>query len=351
MSHVIDTYLAKIDPEDPDPLAMSLAAQVIRDGGLVAFPTETVYGLGANALDELAVQGIFRAKQRPAGDPLIVHIDEMDDLQQVAVELPAVAGQLAERFWPGPLTLVLRKHPDIAPNVTAGQETVAVRMPAHPVAQELIRKANVPIAAPSANRFSRPSATRPLHVLQDLIGRVDVILDGGSTPIGVESTIVDLTASVPTLLRPGGVPLETLREVLPSVAFRPRRVGEDGIAPAPGTLIKHYSPDAAVLVYSGDDDAVYAAMQERIGQMNAAGEHAGVLALDSELPHFADLKAQIVLLGGDLTEAAANLFSGIRELDAAEVDAILVRAPEQSGLGLALYDRLQRAAEGHMIEV
>lgn len=351
MPNVIDTYLAKINPADPDPLAMSLAAQVIRDGGLVAFPTETVYGLGANAFDELAVAGIFRAKERPAGDPLIVHIDEMSDLERVAVDIPDVARQLAARFWPGALTLVLRKNPDIAANVTAGQDTVAVRMPSHSVAQELIRKANVPIAAPSANRFSRPSATSPLHVLQDLIGRVDVILDGGNTTIGVESTIVDLTTSVPTLLRPGGIPLEALREVLPTIAYRPRRVGEDSTAPAPGTMLKHYSPDAAVLVYSGADEAVYAAMREKINAMTATGERAGVLALDHELAHFADVNAQIVLLGADLEAAAANLFSGIRELDAAEVDAILVRAPEQTGLGLALYDRLQRAAEGKLIEV
>jgi len=351
MPHVIDTYLAKIDPDDPDPLAMSLAAQVIRDGGLVAFPTETVYGLGANALDELAVHGIFRAKERPSGDPLIVHIAQVSDLERVAVDIPDVARQLVERFWPGALTLVLRKHPDIATKVTSGQETVAVRMPAHKVAQELIRTANVPIAAPSANRFSRPSATSSLHVLQDLMGRVDVILDGGSTPIGVESTIVDMTSSVPTLLRPGGVPLEDLRKILPTIAYRPRQIDEDGLAPSPGTMLKHYSPNAPVLVYSGDDDAVFTAMEDRIQQMTASGERAGVLALDSELTHFADVTAQIVLLGADLKSAAANLFRGIRELDAAEVDAILVRAPEQSGLGLALYDRLQRAAEGQMIEV
>lgn len=352
MSNANDaTYLAKIDPTDPDPLAMALAGQVIRDGGLVAFPTETVYGLGANALDERAVGRIFQAKERPATDPLIVHIWEPDELERVAVDIPEMAYKLTAVFWPGALTLVLKKHPDIPENVTARQGTVAVRLPAHLVAQSLIRKSGLPIAAPSANRFSRPSPTRAAHVLADLYGRVDVILDGGSTMIGVESTILDLTGDVPTVLRPGGIGLETLREYLPNLTFSPRRVGEDEIAPAPGTLLKHYSPTAEVLVFQGERQAVYAAMKGRIAELHSAGKRSGLLLQNHEIPQFYGQAAQIVLLGGDMQEAAAHLFAGMRELDAAEVDAILVRAPEQRGLGTALYDRLLRAAEGRIIAV
>lgn len=352
MSYQADTYIARIDPDDPDPHSIALAGQVIRDGGLVAFPTETVYGLGADALNADAVAHIFEAKERPASDPLIVHIWHKADLARVAQDVPEIAYTLADAFWPGALTLVLPKHPDVPANVTAGQPTVAVRIPSHPVAQALIRKSDRPIAAPSANRFSRPSPTTAAHVLADLKGRVDVILNAGSTPIGVESTIVSLVTDVPAVLRPGGVPLEALRPYLPTLAFRARYLADDATAPSPGTLAKHYSPHAEVRVFAGEDThAIYDAMRSAAQQATDSGQTVGILARDSEVAQFDSVKAQIVLLGEDDESMANQLFAGLRSLDSSDVAVILVRAPQQSGLGLALYDRLIRAAEGHIIQV
>jgi L-threonylcarbamoyladenylate synthase len=351
MAYHAETHVATVDPQNPDPQVMALAGQVIRDGGLVAFPTETVYGLGANALSDVAVAHIFEAKERPANDPLIVHIEEVEQLELVAREIPNIARKLATAFWPGALTFVLKKRPEIPDNVTAGRDTVAVRVPSHPIAQSLLHEAGVPIAAPSANRFSRPSPTTAAHVLADLEGHVDVILDGGSTHIGVESTIVDLTSEIPTVLRPGGITLEALREYLPTLAFRPQYIAEDEIAPAPGTLLKHYSPHATVKVFKGEQEAVYQAMRETAAVNIRAGQQVGILAQDNEALEFAGLDVQIVLIGKTPEAMAAALFAGMRALDNIHVDVILARAPEESGLGLALYDRLLRAAEGHIIEV
>jgi L-threonylcarbamoyladenylate synthase len=351
MTYRAETFTIKIDALEPDPLYMALAGQVILEKGLVAFPTETVYGLGANALDSEAVEHIFEAKGRPANDPLIVHIGEFEQLEQVAINIPAIAEQIIDMFWPGPLTLILKRHPDIPDNVTAGQNTVAVRLPSHPIAQSLIRKAGVPIAAPSANRFGRPSPTSAQHVLDDLDGCVDVILDGGHSHIGVESTIIDLTSPVPTVLRPGGIALEELRKYLPSLAFHPRHILDDEIAPSPGTLLKHYSPDAQVLVFVGSDELVFDAMRLKASALLSDEHKVGIMVLDNDVLKFEGIVAQYVMLGKDREAMAANLFAGIRELDSAKLDVILVRAPEQEGLGLAIYDRLLRAAEGQVIEV
>jgi len=351
MAYKAETYMAKIDALEPDPLSMALAAQVIIEGGLVAFPTETVYGLGANALNGEAVERIFKAKERPGNDPVIVHIDEMEQLDLVAADIPQVAYDLAETFWPGALTMIFKRTDHVPDIVTAGQETVAVRMPSHPIAQALIRKSGVPIAAPSANRFGRPSPTSAVHVMHDLLGRVDVVLDGGSTHIGVESTIVDLTQPVPTMLRPGGISLEELRIHLPSLAFRPRHILDDEIAPSPGTLMRHYSPDAEMLVFNGEGDKVWDVMREKAQSLLDDGRKVGIMLLDNDVLLFEGIVAQYVMLGKDKEAMAATLFSGMRELDAAEMDIILVRAPEQKGLGLAVFDRLKRASEGNIIEI
>ncbi len=349
MAYQAETYMAKIDPLNPDPLSMALAAQVIIEGGLVAFPTETVYGLGANALNGEAVERIFKAKERPTNDPIIVHIETMEQLHLVAQNIPPIVQVLADAFWPGALTLVLERCHLIPDSVTAGQETVAVRMPAHPIAQALIRQAGVPIAAPSANRFSRPSPTSAVHVMHDLAGRVDVVLDGGSTHIGVESTIIDLTKPVPTMLRPGGISLEELRQYLPALAFRPQHILDTDLAPSPGTMIKHYAPNADVLVYTGSGTHIWDAMRDKARALLADGHKVGIMLLDNDIMLFEGIIAQYVMLGKDDQAMASSLFSGMRELDAAEMDTIMVRAPEQVGIGLAIYDRLKRAAEGHLI--
>src|SRR3954453_15196011 len=238
------TLIIRVGPLAPEEAAIRQASEILLRGGLVAFPTETVYGLGANALDAAAVQRIFVAKGRPASDPLIVHIVALDQLDGVAAGGPALAYSLAQAFWPGPLTLVLKRRPAIPATVSAGRDTVAVRIPDHAVPLALVRAAGVPIAAPSANLFTRPSPTTAAHVLEDLDRRIDMLLDGGPTPIGLESSVLDLTSAQPTLLRPGGVSIEALRQHIPEVIFVPRYVEPDPATPAPmspGMLLKHYS--------------------------------------------------------------------------------------------------------------
>ncbi len=338
----------RVDARDPAADAIQQAAETIRGGGLVAFPTETVYGLGADAWSESAVQRIFAAKGRPANDPLIVHIADLDQLPQVAREIPGTARKLCRRFWPGPLTLILPKQAAIPAVLTAGLDTVAVRLPAHPVALSLLRAAAVPIAAPSANRFARPSPTTAQHVLDDLADAVDLVLDAGSASIGLESTIVSLIDDEATVLRPGGVPLEALRQVVPGLRLGARYLGEAEVAPAPGSLLRHYSPRARVILFQGEADAaVYAAMRAEI----ARHDRVGVLAADAELEAFRGLDIEVARLGATQEEAAARLFAALRSLDERGVDVILARSPAAEGLGLALRDRLLRAAVGHVVRV
>lgn len=343
------TRVFRVDPVAPEAEAIAIAARMIRAGGLVAFPTETVYGLGANALDEAAIAKIFAAKGRPASDPLIVHIARSEQLAQVAGAIPAEAFELCRRFWPGPLTLVLQKAARVPANLTASLDTVAVRMPDHKVASALLLAADAPIAAPSANQFSRPSPTCAQHVIDDLVDRVDVLLDGGDTPIGLESTIVSLVEDRPRVLRPGGISLEALREALPNLQYEPSYLADDVLAaPAPGTMLRHYSPRARVILYAGADSAaVYAAMRAEI----TSHERVGILANDADAREFAELDVAIEKLGADADEAARRLFAALRSLDQQGVDCILARAPAQRGLGLAVWDRLLRASVGSLVEV
>ncbi len=345
------TRILAIDPLHPAPDVIAEAAHVLRSGGLVAFPTETVYGLGANALDPAAVARIFAAKDRPATNPLIVHIAERADLVSVAVDLPPIADEFVRQHFPGALTLILKRHPRIAANVSAGLDTIAVRMPSHPVAQALIGAAGVPVAAPSANRFSRPSATTAAHVLQDLENRVDLILDGGAALIGIESTILDLTVDPPAVLRPGGVPLESIRQIVPNAAVHSRFLEIDSAASAPGQMLKHYSPRAELRFYVGTPQSMIAHIAKDAHALIAAGRRVGVLAADEDrldLPG-----AAVMRLGSasDLDQIAVRLFSGMRDLDAQHVDVILARDFGEDGLGLALRDRLTRAAEGRVLRV
>jgi L-threonylcarbamoyladenylate synthase len=344
-----NTTLHTIDAHTPDPEIIQQASAILHAGGLVAFPTETVYGLGANALDESAVSKIFRAKGRPANDPIIVHIAELDQLNEIATDIPDVVPQLTDRFWAGALTLVLKRHPNIPLNITAGMDSVAVRMPDHPIAQALIRTSGLPIGAPSANTFSRPSPTQAHHVMDDLAGHVDMVLDGGRTHIGVESTILSLVGDVPTLLRPGGVSLEALRDILPDVVYHPQYLAEDAdTVPSSGTLLKHYSPTAEVILFRGDnDDKVWSAMRDEIGRHT----NVGVMTLNANVGQFDTYDVTIAQLGATVDDAALQLFSALRDLDKQGVDVILVRAPEKTGIGLAVWDRLVRASVGKVIEL
>lgn len=314
------------------------AAEVIRRGGVVAFPTETVYGLGADALNEDAVRKIFIAKERPPDDPLIVHIYDAQQLGLLAQHISQTVWDLAERFWPGPLTLVLSKTDRVPRVTTGGLETVAVRAPAHPVARRLIQLSGCPIAAPSANRFGRPSPTTAQHVLEDLDGRIDLVLDGGPTPIGVESTVLDLTQEPPMILRPGGVTLEELQEILGEV----RVLSSSAIEAAkrsPGTRWRHYAPRAQLLL------AEPAELEQIVMEMLKGGQRVGVMVRQSRLqcsPVPSGLS--VIQMPLNLSEYARRLFAALRELDAHGVDVIVVEKLEERGLGRAIMDRLRRAS-------
>jgi L-threonylcarbamoyladenylate synthase len=318
-----------------DELGVRRGAQVIRAGGLVAFPTETVYGLGADALSDSAVARIFEAKERPRGNPLIVHLAGAAALESVAARVPPRAREAAARFWPGPLTLVLPRAGVVPLITTGGLETVAARVPSHPVARALIEASGRPIAAPSANRSGRPSPTRAEHVREDLDGRIELILDGGPTPVGVESTVLDMTTEPPTLLRPGGVTLEQLRDCLGEVAVL---AGDDEEAAgrSPGLRYRHYAPRAQVIVIEpGAGERVVAPWLE-------AGRP---VALMAQRPVSLDRPGLTVrTMPSDLGAYARDLFAVLRQLDSTGVEGIFVEAVPPEGLGLTIMDRLRRAA-------
>ncbi len=348
------TLVLGVHPAAPDERVIQHAAALLRSGGLVAFPTETVYGLGANAMDPQAVQSIFRAKERPLYDPLIVHLADTGSLPSVVRTIPPVVSELAARFWPGPLTLVLPKQPGVPPEVTAGLETVAVRIPAHPVALALIRAAGVPVAAPSANRFGGVSPTRAEHVLADLEGRIDLILDAGPTPVGVESTVLSLVTSPPTLLRPGGVSYEALVDILGEVTLPHQSDPSPGRPPpSPGTLPQHYAPRARLLLYDGPTQAVLEAMREETLRLRAAGNVVGLLVAEEDLPTLENLPATIQSVGSEAApeEVARHLYAALRHLDEVGVTVILARDFGETGIRRAVHDRLRRAAGGHVIRV
>lgn len=352
---MVATAVLQVDPQHPNPELIAAAAHAIVAGSLVAFPTETVYGLGANALDPAAVDRIFAAKRRPYSDPLIVHIASLEQISDIARDVPPQALELGAVFWPGPLTLVLRRGARTAPNVSGGRDTVAVRIPSHPVAQALLRAAGLPIAAPSANLFTRPSPTTAQHVLDDLEGRVEIILDGGPTTIGLESTVVDMTQDPPRLLRPGGTPAEALLAHVPDLVVPTTALVQAEHEPAagPGMLLKHYSPHSRVLLLEGSAAAALAAAARIVAQLHSRGLRAGVLATDEEAPGYATLGVEFVSLGSghDLDAAARLLFAHLRQLESLGVDVILARTLPSTGVGLAIGDRLFRAAEGNVVYV
>jgi L-threonylcarbamoyladenylate synthase len=313
---------------------LSRAGELIRQGRLVAFPTETVYGLGADALNPEAVAKIFEAKGRPHFDPLIVHVAGISDLEPLVASFPETAERLAERFWPGPLTMVLPKTSQVPDLVTSGLSTVAVRIPRHPVARQLLEAAGVPIAAPSANRFGRLSPTHAEHVFEQLGERIDYILDGGPCEVGVESTVLDLTTIPPRLLRPGGIPLEDLEEILGEIETVSQiRQGETPAAP--GMLTKHYAPRTRVIV------------AETLDQLPQDRAKSALLALAplSEADRAGFLKVEILSQSGDLREAATKFFATMRRLDDAGAEQIVALRFPHHGLGRALNDRLERAAK------
>ncbi|MDO8647620.1 MAG: L-threonylcarbamoyladenylate synthase [Candidatus Diapherotrites archaeon] len=313
----------------PSAKSISQAAKILCAGGLVAFPTETVYGLGANALNAKAVSKIFKAKGRPSDNPLIVHVSSIEQVPSLVKKIPNNAKVLMNKFWPGPLTLVLSKSPEIPKIVTAGLDSVAIRMPAHKVALELIRAVGFPLAAPSANLSTTPSPTNALHVFEDLHDRISLILDGGSVRIGVESTVLDLTGRTPTILRPGAVTLEQLRKVLGKVKVHKAVHGvKSKVAKvkSPGLKHKHYSPKAKVLLFTGARAKALAKIRKEKSALEKQGFKAGIISISSP-------KA-----------LAKSVFKKFREFDTQGVHFILVAGVEEKGIGFAVMNRLKRAA-------
>jgi L-threonylcarbamoyladenylate synthase len=329
--------LLTVHPDHPEAATLAHAAQVLRDGGLVAFPTETVYGLGAHALDPDAVARIFAAKGRPGYNPLIVHVADADAARRLASQWPDEARRLADAFWPGPLTLVLPKDDVVPDAVTAGLPSVALRVPAHPVAHALLQAAGIPVAAPSANRSTQVSPTTAAHVLHGLGDRVDVIVDGGPCPVGIESTVISLAGPRPTLLRPGTVSIDDLRAVIGEIALPSADPHAEAARPSPGMMDRHYAPRATVRIIPREDRdrAIEAAAREVEG-----GRRVGGLLLHGADPRI----APVIRMPAEPAGYASRLYAALHELDAAGCDAILVDAVPGDPAWAGIRDRLRRSA-------
>ena len=323
------------------------AAAVLRRGGLLGIPTETVYGLGANGLDEGAVGRIFAAKGRPQDNPLILHIPSADRLERYCRDIPAAAYLLAGRFWPGPLTMILRRKPLVPDAVTAGLDTVGMRCPAHPVCRAILAAADLPVAAPSGNTSGRPSPTTAADMLEDMDGKIDAIVDGGPCAVGVESTIIDLTERPPRLLRPGGVTLEELEAVLGEVAVDPavtRLMGAGEKPRAPGMKYRHYAPKAPVTVVQGAPAQAARYIRRHIGDAD------GVICFNEFVPLFEGHPVEPIGPADDPAEHARRVFDALRYFDGTDVQRIWAQCPDPVGIGLAVSNRLNKAAGFHIVQ-
>jgi L-threonylcarbamoyladenylate synthase len=355
----METKYWKVDVSaPPDHPAVREAAACIAKGGVVAFPTETVYGLGADATNSAAVSRIFSAKGRPADNPLIVHIARREQLAELAEKVVPLVEKLISRFWPGPLTIVLPvKAGAVSPLVTAGLPTVAVRMPDHPLALQLITQAGCPVAAPSANRSGRPSPTEAAHVCEDLLGIIDGIVDGGRTGIGVESTVIEAEGERVRILRPGGVTVSELREVVPvaeaeKVHDSAARDSEETAPRSPGMKYTHYAPRGRLTLVAGTSAGqVRDWIQREIARAQAKGEKTGILTYDEHAPFY---RADLVIACGSLhkpEEIARNLFHALRTFDREQVTFILAEACPEEGLGEAVMNRLKKAAGYRIVRI
>ena len=332
---------------ETDNTAIQQAAAILRHGGLLGIPTETVYGLGANALDETAVLHIFEAKGRPQDNPLILHVPGADWLELYCHDIPPVAYTLAERFWPGPLTMILPRRDIVPLRTTGGLETVGVRCPNHPMTLAIIREAGIPVAAPSGNTSGRPSPTTAQHMLEDMDGKIDGIVDGGPCSVGVESTIIDLTVTPPRLLRPGGLPLEALEEVLGTVAVDKavrQKLADGEQAKAPGMKYRHYAPKAPVTVITGTPGASATYIAAHLTK------HSGVICFDEYAPLFEGHTIHRLGPAGDKLAQAQHVFDALRTFDGTDVTEIFAQCPDEGGLGLAVGNRLKKAAGFHVVE-
>ena len=334
---------------------IAMAGNILRSGGLVAFPTETVYGLGANGLDAQASAGIYDAKGRPSDNPLILHIADRAMLDMIAAEVPEMAEKLLAAFCPGPITLIMKRQAVVPLRITGGLDTVGIRMPDNDIARALIRSAGVPIAAPSANISGRPSPTTAQAVYRDMQGRIPLILDGGPCRFGVESTIVDCTGEVAVVLRPGAITLEMLQEVLGQVRLDPALVGADTVPRAPGMKYTHYAPKAPLTLLEGEPDKMAVALRQQLCSLQAAGHIVGVIASQEAVASLVDILPQELLCvygqQGDLRAIAANLYEALRSFDSKPADMLLAEGTSDAGLGLAVMNRLHKASGFRSIHI
>jgi L-threonylcarbamoyladenylate synthase len=348
------TLVLKVDSQEPEIGTIRIAADFIRKGGLVAFPTETVYGLGADALNPKAVLALFEAKKRPLDNPPIVHVGNIRDVNRLVKEVPLNTEMLMKRFWPGPLTLIFKRS-EVVPEVTvAGLDTIAIRMPRHNVALALIRESGCPIAAPSANLAGKPSPTSAEHVLEDLNGRIDVVLDAGPTHIGVESTVLDMTVDPLQVLRPGGTPYEVLKKVLGRVELNPVVVSEKALpvekARSPGVKHRHYAPNADMVIVEGEMAAVVSKINELAHFYMQNNKRVGILATDETAHCYSAGVVKSLGNRSDLATVARNLFKLLREFDLEKVDVIIAEGVPTERLGLAVMNRLRKASGYNIVK-
>ena len=345
----METRLLTSAPED-----LALGAEIINRGGRVIFPTETVYGLGANALEEKAVRSIYDAKGRPTDNPLIVHIADFEDVEALAETIPEKAKVLMEKFWPGPLTIILKRKPCVPDVVTAGLDTVGIRMPENEIARAFIRECGVPVAAPSANVSGRPSPTKAEHVREDMNGKIDMLIDGGSVGIGLESTIMDMTVEPPMLLRPGYITREMLEQTIGEIRIDPslmEGVGE-GVKPkAPGMKYRHYAPKAELTIVEGELERVAEEINRLAQEKQEQGHSTGIIATEETKAFYKEAQVRVIGTRQDEETIARHLFAVLREFDESGTEYIFSEAFSEENLGQAIMNRLVKAAGHHIIRV
>lgn len=344
----MDTKIIEIDSNNIEMSSINIAAKVLRNGGIVAFPTETVYGLGADTFNEDAVKKIFIAKGRPSDNPLISHIHDISQLNDLAIEVPDYTDKLTSKFWPGPLTLIFKKTPSVPDITTAGLDTVAVRMPSHPVALAFLKAAGVPVAAPSANISGRPSPTHPRDVIADLNGKIDVIIKSNKSEIGLESTVLDISGISPIVLRPGAVTLKQLSEALDmDIIYNKVSDNAEGSIPkSPGMKYKHYSPKAQLIMVIGDINNIVKMVIETANHNLSNGKTVGILSTIQTNSMYKDFDQVICLGDREKTKTiSSSLFTSLRDMDNLDVDIIIAEGIIEDGLGIAIMNRLRKASD------